>query len=68
MILDDDADEKSEIFLVSLSVPGSSSERIVLEPNTTVIEIHDDDGELPAGYLEICTYRMSSPLLHNYSN
>ena len=47
-VLDDNVGGNTEIFLAYLSFPGSSSKRIILEPNTTVIEINDNDGELPA--------------------
>ena len=45
-ILDDEADENTETLLASLSFPALQTERVLLEPNTTVIQIHDDDGEV----------------------
>ena len=45
-ILDDEADENTEVITASLSFPGLPLERVLLEPNTTVVQIHDDDGEL----------------------
>ena len=45
-ILDDEADESTEILLASLSFPASQTERVLLKPNTTVIQIYDDDGEV----------------------
>ena len=45
-ILDDEADESTEVITASLSFPGLPLERVLLEPNTTVVQIHDDDGEL----------------------
>ena len=41
-ILDDEADENMEVMLASLSFPGLPLERVLLEPNTTVVQIHDD--------------------------
>ncbi len=46
MILDDGADENMEIMSGSLSFPGLAPERVLLQPNTTIIQIHDDDGEM----------------------
>ena len=45
-ILDDEADENTEVITASLSFPGLPLERVLLEPNTTVVQIRDDDGEL----------------------
>ena len=45
-ILDDEADENTEVITASLSFPGLPLERVLLEPSTTVVQIHDDDGEL----------------------
>ena len=45
-ILDDQADESTETMTASLSFPGLATERVLLEPNTTVVQIHDDDGEM----------------------
>ena len=45
-ILDDEAEESTEVLLASLSFPASQTERVLLEPNTTVIQIYDDDGEV----------------------
>ena len=50
VIFDDEADENTEIMSASLSFPKLPLERIFLEPSTTVIEIHDDDGELVYPY------------------
>ena len=41
-ILDDEADENTEVITASLSFPGLPLERVLLEPNTTVVQIHDD--------------------------
>ena len=30
----------------SLSFPGLATERVLMEPNTTVVRIYDDDGEM----------------------
>ena len=45
-ILDDDADEIMEVISASLSFPGLAPERVLLQPNTAVIQIYDDDGEM----------------------
>ena len=45
-ILDDEADENMETMSASLSFPGLATERVLLEPNTTVVQIHDDDGKI----------------------
>ena len=45
-ILDDEADENTEVITASLSFPGLPLERVLLEPSTTVVQIHDDDGVL----------------------
>ena len=45
-ILGDEADESTEVITASLSFSGLPLERVLLEPNTTVVQIHDDDGEL----------------------
>ena len=50
-ILDDEADENMEIMSASLSFPGLAPERVLLEPNTTIIQIHDDDGEIDTLWL-----------------
>lgn len=47
-ILDDEADENMETMSASLSFPGLAPERVLLKPNTTVVRIHDDDGEMEA--------------------
>ena len=49
-ILSDEADENTEVITASLSFPGLPLERVLLEPNTTVVQIHDDDGELDRPY------------------
>ena len=46
MIIDDEADENTEILSASISFPGLPLERVFLEPNTTIVEIHDNDCEL----------------------
>ena len=46
IILDDEADENMEIMSASLSFPGLATERVLMEPNTTVVRIYDDDGEM----------------------
>ena len=46
VIHDDEADENAETMSASLSFPGLPLERVFLEPNTTVVEIHDNDCEL----------------------
>ena len=45
-ILDDDADENMEVISASLSFPGLAPESVLLQPNTAVIQIFDDDGEV----------------------
>ena len=45
-ILDDDADENVEVMSAFLSFPGLALERVLLQPNTTIIQIYDDDGEM----------------------
>ena len=45
-ILNDQTDENTETMTASLSFPGLAPERILLEPNTSVVQIHDDDGEM----------------------
>ena len=46
VILNDKVDENIETMSASLSFPSLPMERVLLEPNTTVVQIHDDDGEL----------------------
>lgn len=45
-ILNDEADENMEITTASLSFTDLAPERVLLEPNATVVQIHDDDGEM----------------------
>jgi hypothetical protein len=52
-ILDDQADENMEIMSASLSFPGLASERVLLEPNTTIIQIYDDDGKMEKPWIFI---------------
>ena len=35
-----------EVISASLSFPGLAPERVLLQPNTAVIQIYDDDGEV----------------------
>ena len=46
VIIDDETDENIEILSASISFPGLPLQRVFLEPNTTMVEIHDNDGEL----------------------
>ena len=45
-IIDDEADENTEILSASISFPGLPLERVFLEPNITTVEIYDNDCEL----------------------
>ena len=45
-IIDDEADENTEILSASISFPGLRLQRVFLEPNITMVEIHDNDCEL----------------------
>ena len=46
VIIDDEADENIETLSASISFPGLPLERVFLEPNTTIVEIHDNDCKL----------------------
>ena len=52
VIFDDEADENIETLSASLSFPDHELplKRVFLEPNTTVVEILDDDGEYIHSY------------------
>ena len=52
VIFDDEADENTETLSASLSFSDHELplKRVFLEPNTTVVEIHDDDGEYIHSY------------------
>ena len=58
-IIDDEADEHSETFSASISFPELPLERVVLDPDTTVVEIQDNDGELVATCIGIMLCRLN---------
>ena len=54
-IINDGSTERLETFSAHLSFPGQPIQGVILAPNTTVAEIHDDDGEIISQYCNYCT-------------